>query len=238
MDVYPDELKSAIEHARGTEDAAYAPSAPPRMHGVTADHQMFAQRFLPEGHHWCLHIEHSPLEDAGGFTSGGNKLCWHSTESPWERVDLMWQVLRDKRAAAHFVIGGRHGLEHPVVKQMIPLDRAARALEHPGGPETNRARAIQIEVCGFAAQAKDWPETTYKALANLFVLISHRVAIDNVARQDFSHPHRMGGQEWVDAKGHVDHAMCPLNTHTDVGNLREEHLMQLIRDCPDGGHQL
>src|SRR4051812_39156353 len=96
--------------------------------------------WLPEGHHWDLHIEHAQLPDAGAFTSGAPKLIWHTTESPWESVDAMWGVLRDKDAAPHIVIGARKGLDHPVAIQCIPFNRAGRALAHPGGtPETNRA---------------------------------------------------------------------------------------------------
>jgi hypothetical protein len=150
----------------------------------------------------------------------------------------MWQVLRDKHAAPHFIIGGRAGLDHPVVIQTVPLNRAARALAHPSGPETNRACAVQVEICGFAAEAHNWTEARYKAFANLFVLITHRFKIDNAAPQDFSQTRRMGGQEWVDAKGHVDHAMCPVNDHTDVGRFREGLLMKLIKNCPEGGYEL
>jgi hypothetical protein len=237
-ELYGEDMRDAVAHASGYDDVAFAAMASPRMFGAAVTAAVSSQ-WLPEGHHWDLHIEHKPLENAGTFTGGGKKLCWHTTESAFDKVDLMWQVLRDKRAAPHFVIGGRPGLQHPVVIQTIPLDRAARALQHPAGtPQTNRANAIQVEICGFTAEAVDWPESRYKALANLFVLIRHRVAIKNKATVDFSRPRRLGGQEWVDAEGHVDHGQCPNNTHHDVLRFREGKLINLIENCPDGGYDL
>jgi hypothetical protein len=236
--LYDADLQDAIAHADGYDDVAFAAMASPRMFGAAVD-AATTSVWLPEGHTMDLHIEHKPLENAGTFTGGGRKLCWHTTESPWETVDSMWQVLLNKRAAPHFVIGGRAGLQHPVVIQAIPLDRGARALQHPAGtPQTNRANAIQVEICGFTSDAVDWPMARYKALANLFVLINKKFAIDNTAKIDFSTTQRMGGQEWVDAKGHVCHGQCPNNTHTDVFRLREGRLIELIKNCPAGGYDL
>src|SRR4051812_23566771 len=80
----------------------------------------------------------------------------------------MYNVLKAKRAAPHFVIGGRAGLEHPVVIQMIPLNQAGRALGNDSdGFDTNRADCWQTEICGTAANSGNWPTTRYKALANL-----------------------------------------------------------------------
>jgi len=194
--------------------------------------------WLPEGHHWDLHIEHKPLPDAGPFTGGGWKLVWHTTESSWMAVDAMWNVLRDKDAAPHFIIGGRQGREHPVVIQCIALNRAARALAHPSGPETNRANAIQVEICGRAAQSHLWSDGDYETLANLSELIMHRVDIPNNAPRDFSNPRRYTGAGWVQAKGHVGHSMCPGNDHWDPGRFREGTLVNLIDKVPDGGYPL
>jgi hypothetical protein len=106
--------------------------------------------WLPEGHHWDLHIEHDPSEDAGSFTGGGWKLCWHTTESPWLAVDAMVATVQAKRACPHFVIGRRSGLMHPVVVQLIPLDQAGRALQNfsADGFQTNRANTRRLREGG------------------------------------------------------------------------------------------
>lgn len=105
--------------------------------------------WLPEGHHWDLHIEHRESGNAGPFvTDAGWKITWHITVSPWGAVDSMVDVLRAKGAEPHFVIGGRKGRKHPVVVQLVPLNRAGRSLRNNSIPgETNRARNIQIEIC-------------------------------------------------------------------------------------------
>lgn len=108
--------------------------------------------WLPEGHHWDLHIErnHAP-NDAGPFTpdSAGWKFLIHITVSPWGAVDSMVNVLNAKRAQPHLVLGGRRGLEHPVLVQLLPFDVAGRSLQNDpsDGRQTNRAKVIQLEIC-------------------------------------------------------------------------------------------
>jgi hypothetical protein len=236
---YGIQMSDALDHAHGTSDPAYAPAIMPRQLAGVSPSEAFDTDWLPEGHHWDLHIEHAPLESAGPFTGGGEGFVWHTTESDRDKVDLMWQVLRDKRAAPQVLIGMRPVLQHPVVKQCIPFSLAGRALAHPAGtPETNRANKTQVEVCGFTANVPDWGDWWYKALANLFVLISHRRNIPNESPQDFSHPRRMGGQEWVRSAGHIDHGMAPGNDHTDIYRLAEGKLMRFIDACPTAGYPL
>jgi hypothetical protein len=91
----------------------------------------------------------------------------------------------DTPTAPHVVIGWRKGFKYPVAIQCIPFDRAGRALQHPSGPETNRANAIQIEICGRAAESHTWDANWYKALANLALLIEHRVDIPQKAPRSF-----------------------------------------------------
>lgn len=115
-------------------------------------------RLLPQGHHWDLHIEHDfSGGNAGSFGEGsGNRLVPHITVSPWASIDSMVRVLQDKGAEPHFVIGGRPGVKHPVVVQLVPLDKAGRSLAHSAGtPETNRAgdRTIQVEICARPGRA-------------------------------------------------------------------------------------
>jgi hypothetical protein len=187
--------------------------------------------WLPEGHVWDLHIEHDRApDDAGQFTGGGWKLVWHVTVSPWQSVDAMVNVLNDKRAQPHFVIGGRKGVEHPVVVQLLPLDVAGRALQHPSGPETNRANAIQVEICAYpdAASASKaghegeypggWTDWTYKALANLAVLVEHRVNIARRVARSFESEKRFTGAGFVKTTGHLGHQHVPQNTHWDPGS--------------------
>ena len=190
---------------------------------------MASDLWLPKGRHWDLHIEHLPLANAGAFTGGGWKLVWHTTESSRDAVDAMWNVLRDKRAAPHIVIGMKPGIGLPVAIQCIPFNRAARALEHNSGPETNRANCIQVEVCGRAASSNGWADNWYRALANLGLLISHRVPIPLKRPRPFPDG-RYTGLGFVRATGHVGHCHVPGNTHSDPGRFNGRKLVRLMKD--------
>lgn len=196
--------------------------------------------WLPSGHHWDLHIAHMQDMDAGPFTGGGWKLVLHTTESEWGKVDIMEDVLDRKNAAPHVVIGGRPGRSHPVVIQMVPFNRAARALgnDPSDGRQTNRANCIQIEICGFAKDSQNWDLNRYEAIANLVELIRHRVNIPLRAPIDFSNPRRMGDDEWVRESGIFGHSMAPDNDHWDPGRFREGRLINLLKAMPDGGYDL
>lgn len=162
---------------------------------------------------WHLDVRHLEMENAGSFAGGGHKLVWHTTEG--NSLSGALGALRSKRAAAHFVIDPRTGQ----TVQLIPLNRAARALAHPAGPETNRANAIQVEIVGFAADTGKWQDEHYLRLAALAVLIGHRFSIPrrNANGVSFSNPHRLSGTDFYRASGHIGHCHVPGNDHTDPG---------------------
>lgn len=191
--------------------------------------------WIPDGAHWGLNVEHHALNDSGAFTGGGWKLVWHTTESPWEAVDAMVRVLAVKDAAPHFVIGGRAGHKYPVVVQCIPLNRAGRALQHNFAPETNRANAIQVEICGFTREAPAWDDNMLKALANLTNWIQNRVPIPFNNPRSFQRPSKYTPEGWVNAKGHVGHVHCPGNDHTDPSGF---HCSRMLRFARQGQQEL
>jgi hypothetical protein len=243
----PKEMHGAIEHAHGTEDPVYAPSPSPRMlQGLLTGAAMedWEGYWLPEGLHYDLHIEHRPLESAGEFTGGGNKWLWHITVSPWATVDSMWVVVRDKRASPTLIIGGRPGWKLPVVIQCMPFNRAARALAHPSGPETNRADVTQVEICANVADVPRFDENErYLAFANLVKLANIRMPenreIPRRLARSFSNTERFGGQEFVDVAGHCGHMHAPKNDHGDPTTaFMGSRLMDRLENFPDGGYDL
>jgi len=204
----------------------------------TNEHRTISRLWLPEGYlkSWGLHVEHKRLGDAGPFNCGEPKLIWHTTESPWNRVDQMWQVLSDKDASPHFIIGGRPGLKKPVVIQCIPLTRSARALAHPAGtPETNRARCIQVEICGYAKDSQDWSDEVYKALANLTVLVEHRVEVERKSYHLFRKgATRLSPDGFVRARSqHLGHQHVPNNDHFDPGGFDIDRLFKFCAKAPN-----
>ena len=247
--LYDKELHDAIDHAHGTEDMVYAPAmSPHQMRSMLLRPELLeaANRvWLPSGFHYGLHIEHHSLENAGPMQGGGNKWCWHITVSPWMAVDAMFGVLRDKRAAPHFVIGGRPGVKNPVVIQMIPLNLAGRALAHPSGPPTNQADTIQVEICANTSDIAAWKASDkhYKAFANLVRLTNNVLTSSHDVPRElgrkFSDTERFSGQGWVDTKGHVGHMHCPGNDHTDpTTKFRGQNIMDLLEKMPKGGYKL
>lgn len=193
--------------------------------------------WLPEGHHYDLHIERDRAEDAGEFTGGGWKLCWHITVSPWESVDSMVRTVKAKRAAPHFVIGGRAGRKHPVVVQLIPLNLAGRTLKNPGPGQTNRANTIQVEVCATPASVAEWKRDgwQYKALGNLAALIDHRVDIPRTLARRFSDTRRYASTTTYErARGHLGHMHVPGNDHIDpTTKFQGNSLIRAIRNAPN-----
>ena len=200
--------------------------------------------WLPEGLRKNLHVEHAPSEGAGAFTGGGWKLDWHTTESNWDSVDAMRNVLQSKRAAPHFVIGGRAGTKLPVVIQMVGIDQAARALGNfADGFDTNRANCIQVEICWRAGASKDLKEWHYKALANLTRLINEALPkereIPRRLARKFSNDARFTDAAFVKAEGHLGHKHTPDNDHWDPGpDFRGQFLLNLLCRMPAGGFDL
>lgn len=195
--------------------------------------------WLPEGHHWDLHIEHRRSNNnAGAFTGGGWKFVPHTTEGG--SVQSNSDLLVGKNTP-HLLLGKQPGRDHWTLIQFLPFNVAGKTLGNDAsdGYQTNRANAIQMEIVGFTADIPDWPDVMYKRLANLFVLVQHRVPIPARAPRDFSsRTNRMTDAEWVKAAGIYGHLHAPDNDHGDPYRLREGFLVQLIEDCPDGGYDL
>ena|SRR5436309_1196473 len=179
--------------------------------------------YLPIGTHRELKISRK-ITETGPFTGGGWKLIWHTTEG--NGLATMVKVLQQKKAEPHFVIDHELGR----VVQLVRLDEYARALMHPPGtPETNRANCIQIEICGFAKQADNWSEHSYRNLARLALLIKHRVPIPNRATHPFRiNAARLTPNGFVKAAGWLGHEHVPNNDHYDPGALPARHIIRLM----------
>lgn len=195
--------------------------------------------WLPEGHHWDLHIEHRPSRnDAGPFTGGGKKFVPHTTEggSLDSNSDLLVRV-----NTPHLLFGVRPGNEHWTMIQFLPFNVAGKTLQNDVGDgfQTNRANAVQMEIVGFTADIPEWSDLMYKRLANALTLVQHRFDFPTRAPLDFSSKtNRMGDAEWVKAAGIYGHMHAPDNEHGDPFRLREGFLVQLMKDIPEGGYDL
>jgi hypothetical protein len=164
------------------------------------------------------------------MTGGGAKMVLHTTESPREWIDGAIAQFTAGVGTPHLSIGWRKGLRFPVVAQFLPFDQFAKTLEHPAGtPETNRANAVQIEICGKAAESRLWDDNWYKAIANALVLAQHRAGFPIKRPRPFLVPVRYTGNGWVKAKGIVGHCHAANNHHTDPGRIKAGKLIGYMK---------
>lgn len=113
------------------------------------------------------------------------------------------------------------------VWQHLPLDTAATALKHPSGtPETNRARAIQIEHVVPSIDAVHLiPAGYYDGIAVLCRWIEAAFAVQRRAPYPFLNPRRLTWDEWMHASGHLGHCHVPGNDHPDPGPIDIDHIL-------------
>lgn len=149
--------------------------------------------------------------DGGSMVGGPPRVVWHTTESDPGSLDAVVRYLAANRSAPHLVWDPSTG----GVVQMIPANRAARALMHPAGTtQTNRqgSACIQIEVIGRASHP-----FTARPMKGREAILSWLDSF-GVPRAAYSGP-RMGGAAWQAFRGHCGHAHVPANNHTDPGAI-------------------
>lgn len=133
------------------------------------------------------------------------------------------------------------------VYQHFPLLVSARALANPpGGVQTNRGNAIQIEIVAKAAKINKTPKSTRKALKELIEWLNSELGI----RAEY-YPHRggpegygpegayrMSAREWLEYNAWCCHANVPENSHWDIGNPDTEFLRDigLLKENKDPLH--
>jgi hypothetical protein len=167
------------------------------------------------------HAQRTPGQDAGAFTGGGAKIVHHSTEG--STLAGAVATLSAKNVFPHFTDTFENGVY--VVHQHIPLNVAARALEHPAGTgETNRDHCIQIEHVGLAAHMHDIPEGYIEGIAALCRFIEAQVGVTRRASFPFRAPgeaHRLDWATFHRYSGHLGHEHVPNQPsgHTDPGRL-------------------
>lgn len=121
--------------------------------------------------------------------------------------------------------------EQDWVGQTVPLNRSAFALLRPAGtPHTNKARALQVEVIGYASEMASQPEWVWEwlGLRVLRPIIDAGYGIDlsRVARTTGNDGYgtdgrvRMTWSEWATFSGVCGHANVPGNSHWDPGAAR------------------
>lgn len=185
---------------------------------------------------WLPGVERQYFGPNGGTWSGGpGRIVLHTTET------VGWPGYNDGNSAPHFTV--RWNGSKLLTRQHIPLDVAARALRNePGGVQTNREMAWQVEIIGTCdsdangdvrrAGAFYWPDAgddALKALGEFIVTLAEAVNVPLLLHGPFvQHPRsygtrasqRMSGARWDDFRGVCGHQHVPENSHGDPGDTR------------------
>ncbi len=176
---------------------------------------------------------------SGSYTAGPFKIVHHTTEG--SSAQGAFNAFRAHRSDPHFTVDGT------AIYQHIDTGAAARALRNPpGGVQTNRDSAIQIEVVGFAHRPK-----TRATLENVRQLCRWIETTHNVPRvwpngrpkpaRNGNDPggHNRSAANWDGKAGHYGHCHVPENVHWDPAYTEDEVGFLMLGDTEslDAGSQ-
>lgn len=158
----------------------------------------------------------------GPYTAGPFRIVHHTTEG--KSYAGARAAFAARRTDPHFTV------DASVIHQHIDTGETARALRNdPGGSQTNRASAVQIEVVGYAARAKDAATLANVARLCRWIEETHAVpqAWPNGLPRFSTNGHDPGGHNrsaanWDTRGGHYGHSQVPENVHWDPGYMPEE----------------
>jgi hypothetical protein len=153
----------------------------------------------------------------GDFNGEPFKIIHHTTEG--SSYTAARAAFKSNKSDPHFTV------DATTIHQHIDTAETARSLKNaPGGVETNRSSAVQIEMVGFAGRPKD-PAT----LANVARLCRWIEATHGVPQRwpngfprfsiNGKDPggHNRNSHNWVTEGGHYGHSQAPENIHWDPG---------------------
>lgn len=152
---------------------------------------------------------------SGTFVGGPYKIVHHTTEG--SSAEGAMAAFATNRSDPHFTVDGKRIYQH------IDTAEGARALRNaPGGVQTNRDSAVQIELVGFAHLPKDPKALTNLARLCRWIEKTHGVP----ARWPAGLPrpatngrdpggHNRDAATWDNEGGHYGHCHVPENTHWD-----------------------
>lgn len=156
---------------------------------------------------------------AGPYTGGPAKGVLHTTEGASAAGAIA--AFRSSGSWPHFLVDT---VGH--VWQFIDSGLAARALQNlPGGVETNRDHAVQIEIVGFASQPANHSPAQMSALKDLMRWIEATEGVKPVGpgRPFADHYGQSGirfdGPTWDNFNGWCGHCHVPENDHWDPGAI-------------------
>jgi len=180
-----------------------------------------------------------PLSGSSGpMATGPYKIVHHTTEGSSASGAL--DAFHNHRSDPHFTVDGTQIFQH------VDTDEGARALRNaPGGVETNRGGAVQIELVGFAHKRKAPASLINLARLCRWIEDTHQVprewpaGLPKVARNGADPGgHNRDPKVWESRSGHYGHCHVPENTHWDPAYTKEEVAFLMDARFDAAGHLL
>jgi len=169
----------------------------------------------------CSFATWKPITGGVGNYSGGPfKVVHHTTEG--STASGAMSAYKANKSDPHFTV------DSITIYQHIDTGVAARSLKNPpGGVETNRDSAVQIEVVGFAGKPKN--RKTLKNVAKLCRWIEATHGVPKIWPNGFPKTgstdpggHNRNATNWDKKGGHYGHSHVPENDHWDPGYTKAE----------------
>lgn len=189
--------------------------------------------------------------------SGFERLPNAKSEGGTYEDDVPWRFVTHTTEVIPSSIAGARGLamrhefpphlwvwpEERWKAQTVRLDRAAFALKHPAGtPATNKMRALQVEIIGYASRTPVWPLEWWDWLgrevlrpvieAGYFINLNHVAPTTGQDGAGTGGTVRMSRSEWRSFDGLCCHANVPDNSHWDIGAGRLPRMAAAARPAP------
>jgi hypothetical protein len=153
----------------------------------------------------------------GAFNGEPFKIIHHTTEG--SSFAAARAAFQSNKSDPHFTV------DAATIHQHIDTAETARSLKNkPGGVETNRSSAIQIEMVGSAGRPKD--PVTLANVARLCRWIESTHGVPQRWPNGFPRfstngkdpgGHNRDSHNWVTESGHYGHSQAPENIHWDPG---------------------
>ena len=178
-----------------------------------------------------------PISGSSGPHVGGPfKVVHHTTEG--SSAEGAMAAFAKNRSDPHFTVDGLRIFQH------VDTTEGARALRNaPGGVQTNRDSAVQIELVGFAHLPKSRDALTLLARLCRWVEATHGVPRTWPAgpprpAKNGKDPggHNRSAAVWDVQSGHYGHCHVPENTHWDPGYTADEVAFIMAASFDDQGH--
>ena len=160
---------------------------------------------------------------SGSYVAGPFRIIHHTTEG--STASAAMSAYAAKKADPHFTVDGASIYQH------IDTGTAARALRNPpGGVETNRHSAVQIELVAFAGKLKGKKALTNLARLCRWIEATHHVpkvwpaGNPKPATSAGGDPggHNRSAATWTAKGGHYGHCHVPENSHWDPAYTKAE----------------